>query len=120
MNSTATELSPTSDLPTFERGKRLAVLFSLAMVGAVLWPIQQNWRANPRDSFPLSYYPMFSAKRDEVETFYYVLGRDAEGTRYYIPYRIIGSGGGNSVRRQLRKIINEGHASDLAQAVAKR
>jgi hypothetical protein len=102
------------------RGQVLALCFSYALIGAVLWPIGQNWRAHPKDNFPLSYYPMFSAKREAVETFYYVVGLDAEGKRRYIPHTIIGDGGGNQVRRQLRKIVNAGRAPELAQQVAER
>lgn len=102
------------------RGQVLALYFSFALLGAVLWPIGQNWRAHPQDNFPLSYYPMFSAKREAVETFYYIVGLDAAGNRHYIPHTIIGDGGGNQVRRQLRKIINAGHAPELAREVAHR
>jgi len=103
-----------------DRGKRRAAYASIVMIGAVLWPIQQNWRDTPRDDFPLSYYPMFSNKRDAIETFYYIVGQDAEGKRHQVPYSWIGDGGGNQVRRQLRRIINEGRAPELAQKVAKR
>src|SRR5262245_2793062 len=116
--------TPTSDsLPTSQspdHGKRFALLFSLVFIGATLWPIQQNWRDKPHDNFPLSYYPMFSARRDPIETFHYLLGRDSKGGRYQVPYKWIGDGGGNQVRRQLRRTINEGHALELAGIVAKR
>ena len=102
------------------RGQVLALTFSFALIGAVLWPIGQNWRSHPQDNFPLSYYPMFSAKREKVETFYYVVGLDAEGKRTAIPHQIIGDGGGNQVRRQLRRIINAGNAPELAQQIAQR
>src|ERR1041384_5564559 len=92
-------------------GKLRAACFSLALIGSVLWPIQENWRRKPHDNFPLSYYPMFSSKRDAVETFYYLFGRDEQGVRHYIPHKIIGAGGGNSVRRQLRRNVNEGRAA---------
>jgi len=101
-------------------GKVPATLLSLALVGAVLWPIHQNWRKQPRDSFPLSYYPMFSAKREPVEFFYYLVARDEQGTRYYVPYQLIGPGGHNSNRRQIRRIVNEGRAAELARSVARR
>jgi len=101
-------------------GKVRAALLSVAMIGAVLWPIQQNWRDKPRDNFPLSYYPMFSSQRSATETFYYVVGHDGQGARHYIRHKLVGSGGGNQVRRQLRRIINEGRAPELAQTVAKR
>ena len=102
------------------RGKAPATLLSLALLGAVLWPIHQNWRKQPRDSFPLSYYPMFSAQRKPVEFFYYLLARDEQGARYYVPYQLIGPGGHNSNRRQIRRIVNEGRAADLARSVAQR
>jgi hypothetical protein len=117
-NSQSTD--QTDEAPSFNRGKRIAALMSLVMIGAILWPIRQNWRESPTDDFPLSYYPMFSTKREAIEDFYYLLGRDAAGKRYYVPYYWIGSGGGNQVRRQIRKIMSEGHAPELAQTVAKR
>src|SRR5262245_21420398 len=101
-------------------GKLRATYLSLAMVGAVLWPLHQNWSDKPRDNFPLSYYPMFSTKRQATETFYYMLGRDAEGGRYLIPYTFAVPGGLNSVRRRIRRIVEEGRATDLGRSVAKR
>jgi len=101
-------------------GKVRDALLSVAMIGAVLWPIQQNWRDKPRDNFPLSYYPMFSSRRQATETFYYLVGRDGQGARHYIRYKLIGSGGGNQGRRQLRRIISEGRAPELARTVARR
>jgi hypothetical protein len=120
MNNEPSTLVPAPEVPGLDRGKRMAVLVSLAMVGAVLWPIQQNWRKNPKDNFPLSYYPMFSAKREAIEDFWYAVGRDAEDKRYFVPYTWIGVGGGNQVRRQLRRITNEGRAPELAKSIAKR
>jgi hypothetical protein len=120
MNDTISTLPPASDAPVFDRRKRWAAYFSLAMIGAVLWPIQENWRDDPRDSFPLSYYPMFSRERKPVETFYYVIGQDAAGKRHQVRYKDIGDGGGNQVRRQLRRIMSEGHAPELAADVAAR
>jgi hypothetical protein len=101
-------------------GKLLALCFSLALIGAVLSPLPQNWRKNPKDNFPLSYYPMFSTKRDPIETFHYVVGVDEAGHRHFIRHTVIGDGGGNQVRRQLRKIIRAGRAPELAQEVAAR
>jgi hypothetical protein len=120
MNDNLPTLNSPGVAPHFEPGKKRAAFLSLVMIGAVLWPIHQNWRNDPNDNFPLSYYPMFSNRRDAIENFWYVLGRDAQGKRYLIPYKLIGDGGGNQVRRQLRKIMNEGRAPELAQSVAKR
>src|SRR5436190_8842473 len=120
MKDTDPKTNHPEDASGLDGGKRWAVLVSVAMIGAVLWPIHQNWRKQPRDSFPLSYYPMFSAQRKPVEFFYYLLARDEQGARYYIPYQFIGPGGHNSNRRQIRRIVNEGRAADLARSVARR
>ena len=78
MNETSQDPAHPEETSGLTGGKRVAFLSSLAMIGAVLGPIQQNWRAQPHDSFPLSYYPMFSAKRQAIETFHYLVGGDAE------------------------------------------
>jgi hypothetical protein len=100
-------------------GKLLASLFSIALVCAVLWPIHQNWKSKPHDSFPLSYFPMFSAKRKAVESFCYVVGRDENGARYLIPYLFIGLAGENQTRRQIDRIVREHRATELAGSVAR-
>ena len=120
MNITATEPNRSDGASGFGRGKLRAALMSLMLVGAVLWPIQENWREKPRDNFPLSYYPMFSAKRKAIESFNYLAGHDQHGTRYLIPYKFAGAGGLNSTRRQIGKIVREGRADELAQSVARR
>ena len=106
--------------PEVGRSRLLALAFCFVLVGAVLSPIGQNWQKTPQDNFPLSYYPMFSARRDAVETFYYVVGMRADGRRTQLPHTVIGNGGENQVRRGLRKIIEDGRAPDFAQEVAKR
>ncbi len=100
-------------------GKLWASLFSLSLIGAVLWPIHQNWKSKPHDSFPLSYLPMFSAKRKAVESFYYLVGRDENGARYLIPYLLIGLAGENQTRRQIDRIVREHRATELAGSVAR-
>ena len=102
------------------RDKRLALCICLVLIGGVLSPLPQNWSRRPKDNFPLSYYPMFSAKRDPVETFYYVVGLDAEGQRRYMRHTVIGDGGENQVRKALRNIVQAGGAPELAQTVAQR
>ena len=99
---------------------RWGAVLSVVMLGTVLWPIQQNWREQPQDSFPLSYYPMFSQKREPTESFYYVVGRDAQGARHWIPRKYISRGGQNQVRKNLRRIIKEERADELAKSIAKR
>jgi hypothetical protein len=102
------------------RGKRVAAMACLAMIVAVLWPLQENLRKDPRDNFPLSYYPMFSSKRKPVESFNYLVGHDAKGKRHLIRYTFASEGGLNSVRRQINKMVKEDRADDVAHKVAKR
>src|SRR5262245_23160043 len=112
MNGTTGELE---GVIGFNRAKYCALFFSLAMTGAVLLPVHQNWRSTPHDSFPLSYYPMFSAKRSPVEIFHYIVGYDADDKRYIIPHTFAGAGGLNAVRRQINRTVREGHADELAK-----
>ena len=80
MNQTAPDLAEPRGACTLTGGKLWASLLSLALIGAVLSPIRQNWRPKPHDSFPLSYFPMFSARRKAVESFYYLVARDENGS----------------------------------------
>jgi hypothetical protein len=120
MNDDDPKISGNNGASGLSRGKKLAVLASVAMIVAVLWPVQENWRKNPHDSFPLSYYPMFSAKRRPIETFSYLVGHDAKGKRYLIRHSFAGHGGLNAVRRQINKKVREDRADDVARMVAKR
>lgn len=104
--------TPTADAST------IAGAASLAALGLVLWPITQNWRTRKRDSFPLSYYPMFSARRAERVQIYHLVGITATGERRPIVYRLCGTGGLNQVRRQLRQLMREGWADELCERVA--
>lgn len=99
------------------RGWRLASGASILTLGAVLWPIVQNWRRTPSDGFPFSYYPMFSAKRTEKSRVAYLVGLEADGTRHLLHYRYAGSGGHNQVRRQIRRMTVEGRAEELCERV---
>ena len=111
---------------SFDRPKRRPIgkwgpsLLSIAMIGAVLSPIAENWRQDPRDNFPLSYYPMFSLRRAETSRLSYPVGFDARGNRYQIPYTLVGAGGLNQVRRQITKIVEGGRAADLCLSVGSR
>lgn len=100
--------------------KARAALFSIMLLGIVLSPILENWRAQPQDSFPLSYYPMFSKKREATYTLRYLVGYDSAQSRYHIPYRYIGNGGFNQVRRQINKQCKRGKSKKLARKVARR
>lgn len=101
----------------FFQGKGFAAGVSLLTVGAVLWPVLQNWREQPKDDFPLSYYPMFSKKRRRSESVIYLVGVDKKGGRRLIRYDHAGTGGLNQVRRQIRRLVREGRAEDLSRLV---
>jgi predicted DCC family thiol-disulfide oxidoreductase YuxK len=123
-------LQPTGDRDTradgqaLDRSKRVhlqkafAALLGCLVMGGVLAPIVQNWRASPKDNFPLSYYPMFSEKRRATYLVNYLVGVDGEGNRQLIPHQFAGRGGFNQTRRQINKLEREGKASVLCRAVA--
>lgn len=111
MGSTATQSRDRADKVRFS-------LASAALLGVVLGPLRQNWRSTPRDGFPLSYYPMFTAKRRRHGSVTYLLGTDANGERRLLHYSYLGGGGLNQVRRQLRRIVAEGRADEAAAIVA--
>jgi hypothetical protein len=102
------------------RDRRSAAALSALLLAGVLWPIRQNWRAEPRDGFPFSYYPMFSFKRSKRYSTHYLVGLTDGGERVVIPYWHAGSGGLNQVRRQLRQIALRGDGNELCAAVAAR
>jgi hypothetical protein len=100
--------------------KPFALFFSVAVLLAILLPVKENWNEKPRDSFPLSYFPMFSSKRDSICTVNYFVGYDTLGNRYYIPHGMVGSGGFNQVRRQVNKKVRTEKAEKITQRVAKK
>jgi len=85
-----------------KKSKAQAAIFSIVIGILVLSPLYQNWEAKPKDSFPLSYYPMFSKKRGETYGLYYLVGYDSDRTRIAISYKLVGTGGFNQVRRQMK------------------
>jgi hypothetical protein len=100
--------------------KTLAVMVSCATLLAIMWPVQENWRDKPKDNFPLSYFPMFSYKRDSVMSLNYLVGYDTFGNRCVVPYWYAGSGGFNQVRRQINKKVRQEKGDQLIGKVAKR
>lgn len=103
-----------------ERDKWLAGGASLLMIGAVLLPVARHWQEHPRDSFPLSHYPMFTAKRSSTVKVTHLVGLDRAGGRHQVPYTYAGSGGLNQVRRQINRAVREGRAGALCDSVAAR
>ena len=104
------------------KNKTLATVFSTLFLLAVFFPIIENWKKEPKDSFPLSYYPMFSKKRGTYYKMHYIIGLDGEGGRQIIPYKMAGTGGFNQVRRQIIKAAKSGDEarSKLLEKVSKR
>jgi len=100
--------------------KPLATMFSILILAALLWPVQENFERKPEDDFPLSYYPMFSHKRKATYSMPYVVGYDSLQNRYFIPYKYAGTGGFNQVRRQMRQMVRENRHEELIVRVAER
>lgn len=99
--------------------RRLATTYSIALLGAVIVPIRQNWRPKPRrDGFPRSYYPMFSARRRSTATVHSLVGVTVDGTRVRLPHGVAGSGGLNQVRRQIRRCVAEDRTEEPCQRAA--
>jgi len=98
-------------------GQVLASGASLLTLGAVLWPVVQNWRRMPRDGFPFSWYPMFSARRGKTSSVTCVIGVDLNGNQHQLHYRYAGFGGHNQVRRQLNRMAVEGRAGNTCAFV---
>lgn len=91
----------------------------LAGLLVVLSPVRHSWTSSPRDSFPLSYYPMFSARRRKTARVVHAVGVHADGTRTRLGYQLCGTGGFNQVRRQLVRAVADGRGEHLATEVAR-
>ncbi|MGO1561233.1 MAG: hypothetical protein ACTHW7_05340 [Actinomycetaceae bacterium] len=100
--------------------KPVAYLAGIALTALVASPIRHNHRppADRVDGFPLSYYPMFSARRTRNGTVHHLLGFDADGGEHIVHHRHAGTGGLNQVRRQINRRVREGRAEELAWSVA--
>ncbi len=102
--------------------KARALTGGVALVTAVLWPSRQQRRAaeDQRDGFPLSCYPMFTAKRRRTGTVVHLVGVRADGDRQVLPYPLAGTGGLNQVRRQITRAVRDGRSDTLLASVAGR
>lgn len=101
-----------------ERGWAIAV--AVTMLGAVLYPVRQNWRPEDKrnEGFPLSYYSMFTVKRETTHPVRYLVGIRADGSRVHLPGRLIGSGGMNQVRYQINRVVDEGWTDEYVHTFA--
>lgn len=102
------------------RNKTVARCISVLVVLVVLSPVVQNWRKKPSDSFPLSYFPMFTQKRQPEMKVTYLVGLDGAGNRHKVPYKFAGNGGLNQVRKQIAAKVRRDEAEDLCGKVAQK
>lgn len=102
------------------QARTVAVAASALLLAAVVWPVRQNWASSPRDDFPLSYYPMFSARRRKHGKVVHPVGVTGDGIRLDLPFQLCGTGGFNQVRRQVVRLVADGRAQTLADRLAKR
>jgi len=93
---------------------------AVAIVAAVVAPVVQNFRIKPHDSFPLSHYPMFSAARGEVVEVTHLDGCTSGGERVVLRCSLLGPGGTNQHRKQIRRIANRRHPERTTDRVARR
>src|SRR5215207_9043175 len=100
--------------------KWIAGAISIVLMVAVMSPVLENWKKDPQDDFPLSYYPMFSFEKSDRQRVTYLVAHDSGGRRFLLPYRFAGQGGMNQVRRQMNKLVDRGQASRLCRNVATR
>ncbi len=99
---------------------RPATVASIALLVIVLSPIIQNWREDPVDGFPLSYFPMFTTVREGRTRLTHPIGIRADGSEVSLHYKVVGSGGMNQVRRQIRSRVKRGEAEELCREIAER
>lgn len=99
-------------------GKRIAAVVTAVVVVILLSPVLENWREQPRDSFPLSHFPMFSFRRGETYKGNSLVGLDASGRRTLLSYRLAGNGGFNQVRRQIAAKVKDKRGNEVCLTVA--
>jgi hypothetical protein len=100
-----------------------AKLLTVVLLGAVLFPVRQNWRRAERrvDGFPFSYYPMFSKRRAQHANVVYAVGVLADGSRRRLRHKVLGSGGLNQIRHQLYRVaLTESRANEYVAALVPR
>ncbi len=91
---------------------------SVGLLVAVLWPILRD---PPRDGFPLSSYPMFSADRRSADAeIGHVVGYSREGRHRPLPPALLGSEEIMQAHQTVRVAIRRGYARDLCQRAAAR
>lgn len=85
-------------------------MLSLGLCLAMLSPLHPALRGVQGDSFPFSWFGMFSHPRADVERPNYVVGVTADGTRHKISTSYWTTGGFNQGYGQLRSALAKGRA----------
>ncbi|MBK9170505.1 MAG: hypothetical protein IPM24_24010 [Bryobacterales bacterium] len=103
-----------------DRGKRGPALVIALALFIVISPVAENFKRKPVDSFPLSYFPMFSFRRSPVHTGNTLIGIDDAGHRTRLRAALAGTGGFNQIRRQIQAKVKAGRAQEICETVAAR
>jgi hypothetical protein len=101
--------------------KAWALFVTFGLIVGILLPIHEDFRGVRGDSFPFSWYPMFSRPRPDPEWANYIVGKGPDDLRAYIPSRYFVKGGMNQARRQLDFLVNSRRtAKETCERAAKR
>lgn len=93
-----------------------ALVFSAVVIAATIWPALRD---PPRDSFPLSTYPMFSSVRDKPSV-HVIVGFTAAGNERRIPPKLIANAEVMQAAQTISKAIRRKQAKQLCARVAGR
>lgn len=109
-------------MPSTERSpaRAAAGFYALAavMLGSLLAPLL---RVPPRDSFPLSTYPMFSyAHQGQTLSLELAVAVLADGSRVAVPPRLIGTEEVMLARKLVRHAVARNQATSFCQSIAAR
>ena len=100
--------------------KIILASISVICLFVVASPVTENWKDDPKDSFPLSHYPMFTNIRGETTVVTYISGVDKNNNYYPIPHKFVIPGSGfNTARTAIRNVVANGHARPLCNFAAK-
>ena len=99
-----------------EPERAAALVISALLLAATVWPALRD---PPRDSFPLSTYPMFSSLRERpwIDV---VVGFDAAGHEHPIPPKLVANAEVMQAAQTISKAIRRKQARSLCEQVAAR
>ena len=102
------------------KDKIIIASISIILILVVASPVLENWKDEPKDSFPLSYYPMFTKARGEKTIVWYLYGEDKDRYSYTISNNFVIPGVGfNTARKQIRRMIQNNQSAELCESTAK-